>query len=403
MLKIKEYKNNILLLKLLCLFCYLLPAQSQSPLILNYSSVICGNQQFESYVPLLKNKRVAVLTNNTGLVGTTSIVDTLLKLNVKIVKIFGPEHGFRGNTEAGEKVNHHKDAKTKLPVISLYGKNKKPSKEQLKNVDILVYDIQDLGVRFYTYISTLTYAMEACAENNISFFVLDRPNPNGFYIDGPVLKKEWKSFLGLHQVPLVYGMTCGEYAKMVNEEVWLKNGLKCKLTVIPMQNYKRDVSYTLPVKPSPNIPNAAAVLLYPGLGLFEGSLISLGRGTPWPFQVIGHPAYSDTTFAFMPKPSTISSAPKYLNQKCNGIDLRNNNYITNHPRKINIQWLIQFYNDLDRNDFFDDNFNYHAGNAELKEQIKNRMREADIRQSWQDDIEKFKLIREKYLIYPDFN
>ena len=399
---IQKHKNNILLFKLLCLFAYLSAAQTSVPPILNYSTVVCGNQQFSNYLPLLKNKRIAVLTNNTGLVGNTSIVDTLLKLDVKIVKIFGPEHGFRGNTEAGQKVSHNKDPKTKLPVISLYGKNKKPNKDQLKDVDILIYDIQDLGVRFYTYISTLTYAMEACAENDKTLFVLDRPNPNGFYIDGPVLKKEWKSFLGLHPVPIVYGMTCGEYAQMANGEGWLKNGIQCKLKVITMQQYDRKASYLLPVKPSPNIPNSTAVWLYPGLGLFEGSIVSVGRGTEWPFQVIGHPAYSDSSFSFIPKPSAISNTPKYVNQSCKGLDLRNDPYLKNHPGKINIQWLIKFYNELDRNDFFDDNFNYHAGNADLKEQIKNHMREKEIRESWEADITAFKNIRKKYLLYPDF-
>ena len=397
----KKYKNNILRIILLCLYSNLLMAQNQYPAILNYSTVVCGSQQFGSYLPLLKNKRVAVLTNNTGLVNNTSIVDTLLKLQVKIVKIFGPEHGFRGNTEAGQRVSHNKDPKTKLPVISLYGKNKKPNKEQLKDVDVLVYDIQDLGVRFYTYISTLTYAMEACAENNKQLLVLDRPNPNGFYIDGPVLQKEWKSFLGLHEVPIVYGMTCGEYSRMVNGEGWLKNGIKCQLTVIPMQQYNRKVSYLLPVKPSPNIPNSTAVLLYPGLGLLEGTIISLGRGTDWPFQVIGHPSYSDSTFVFVPKPSAISKEPKYVNQSCRGLDLRQNPYVTQHPGKINLQWLIQLYSGLERIDFFDENFNYHAGNAELKEQIKNHMREEDIRASWQEAINQFKQIRKKYLLYPD--
>jgi len=402
MIQYKVHKNNILLFKLLCLFCYLLPIQAQNLSIKEYNSVVCGNQQFDVYLPLLKNKRVAVLTNNTGLIGRTSIVDTLLKLNVNIKKIFGPEHGFRGNTEAGEKVNHQKDAKTGLAVISLYGKNKKPSKEQLKDIDVLIYDIQDLGVRFYTYISTLTYAMEACAESKKEMIVLDRPNPNGFYIDGPVLKKEWQSFLGLHAVPIVYGMTCGEYAKMANEEGWLKSKKKCKLTVINMQNYDRKASYQLTVKPSPNIPNADAVLLYPGLGLFEGSLISVGRGTDYPFQVIGHPDYSVRSFSFVPKPSKLSSEPKYFNQTCYGLDLRKDPYLIMHPKKINIWWLIDMYKNLDRTDFFDDNFNYHAGNAELKEQIKNRMKEQDIRQSWEADIEKFKAIRKKYLLYPDF-
>jgi len=342
------------------------------------------------------------LTNVTGLVGKTSIVDTLLKLKVKIKKIFGPEHGFRSDSEAGETVKSNKDVKTGLPIISLYGSNKKPTKEQLKDIDVLIYDIQDIGVRFYTYISTMSYAMEACAENGKEFMVLDRPNPNGFYVDGPVLKPEYQSFLGLHAVPIVYGMTCGEYAKMVNGEGWLKNKVKCKLTVIGLKNYDRKASYQLPVNPSPNIPNAQAVLLYPGLGLFEGTPVSLGRGTPFPFQVIGLPGYPDTSFGFTPRPSKLSKEPKYVDQRCYGVDLRKDAYLKTHPKQINISRVIQMYAKLKREDFFESNFNYHVGNKELQMQIKENVSEAEIRKSWEADLEKFKLIRKKYLMYADF-
>ena len=337
------------------------------------------------------------------MVGNSTLVDTLLKLKVKLVKIFGPEHGFRGNTEAGEKVNSQTDAKTGLPIISLYGSNKKPTPEQLKDLDILVYDIQDVGVRFYTYISTMCYAMEACAESNKEFMVLDRPNPNGFYIDGPVLQPAFKSFLGLHPVPVVYGMTCGEYAKMANTEGWLTNKIKCKLTVIPIKNYNRKASYPLPVNPSPNIPNAKAVILYPGLGLFEGTLMSLGRGTALPFQVIGHPAFKDTTFSFIPKPTALSKEPKYVNQTCYGLDLRDCSYLTQHPGKLNLGILLEVYALMARDDFFDKNFNFHAGNKELQEQIKAGKSEADIRKSWEKDLNTFRKIRKKYLLYPDFS
>jgi uncharacterized protein YbbC (DUF1343 family) len=397
------HKNNNLngFLLALLLLSPVLISQS-NPIIKEYNSVTIGATQFDQYLPKLKNKRVAVLTNVTGLVGKTSIVDTLVKLKVNIKKIFGPEHGFRSDTEAGETVKSNKDIKTGLPIISLYGSNKKPTKEQLKDIDVLIYDIQDIGVRFYTYISTMSYAMEACAENGKEFMVLDRPNPNGFYVDGPVLKPEYQSFLGLHAVPIVYGMTCGEYAKMVNGEGWLKNKVRCKLTVIALKKYDRKASYRLPVNPSPNIPNAQAVLLYPGLGLFEGTPVSLGRGTPFPFQVIGLPSYPDTAFSFTPRPSKLSKEPKYVDETCYGLDLRKDAYLKEHPKKINIDWVIQFYAKLKREDFFESNFNYHAGNRELQMQIKENVSEAEIRKSWQADLEKFKLMRKKYLMYADF-
>jgi len=397
------HKNNKLIRfsALLIFLSHLVCAQS--PVVIkDYTSVIIGSQQFDVYLAKLKDKRVGVVTNITGLVGKTSIVDTLLKLNVKIKKIFGPEHGFRNDADAGVNIKNSKDARTGLTIVSLHGANKKPTKEQLKDIDVLIYDIQDIGARFYTYISTMCYAMEACAENNKEFFVMDRPNPNGFYIDGPILQDEFKSFLGMHHVPIVYGMTCGEYAQMANNEGWLKNKVTCKLTIIPLKNYDRKASYRLPVNPSPNIPNAEAVLLYPSLGLFEGTLMSLGRGTAFPFQVVGHPKYPDTTFCFIPKPSTISQEPRYFNQRCYGLDLRKENYLKVHPRKINLQWLMQVYKNLNQAGFFEMNFNYHSGNALLQEQIKNNVSEKDIRESWQADLEAFKEIRKRYLLYPDF-
>jgi uncharacterized protein YbbC (DUF1343 family) len=362
---------------------------------------------------LLKGKRVAVVTNNTGVIGPTSIVDTLLRLKVKVVKIFGPEHGFRSNTEAGAYVKNNRDVKTGLPVISLYGSNKKPTKEQLKNVDVVLYDIQDIGVRFYTYISTMCYVMEACAEFKKECIILDRPNPNGFYIDGPVLRDEFRSFLGLHNVPIVYGMTTGEYARMANEEGWLgrkkaaepgdTNRLRCKLTVIEMVNYDRNASYALLVKPSPNIPNPQSVLLYPSLGLFEGTIVSLGRGTYLPFQVVGHPSFSDTSFAFVPMPTSLNKEPRYVNQRCYGLDLRRSDFLFDHPRRLELRWLQRMYRDLGKkHEFFEINFNYHAGNSELQEQIKSGMPESEIRKTWTKDLDKFKEIRKKYLLYPDF-
>lgn len=399
-----NHKNNKLLCLLLGLYLLAssLPAQNELQ-IKNYNTVVTGVQQFDQYLPALKGKKVGIVTNITGVIGKTSIVDTLLKLKVRVKKIFGPEHGFRSDTEAGEKVHGNTDKKTGLPVVSLYGTNKKPTAQQIKDLDVLVYDIQDIGVRFYTYISTMCYAMEACAENNKEFIVLDRPNPNGFYIDGPILNEEFKSFLGLHPVPIVYGMTCGEYAVMANEEGWLKNKVKCKLKVIKLQNYDRKASYFLPVKPSPNIPNSDAVLLYPGLGLFEATPISLGRGTDFPFQVIGHPKFSDTSFYFTPKPSSLSKEPKYLNLRCYGMDLRKERYLSLHPKKINLQWLFIMYKSIGSDAFFEKNFNYHSGNKELQEQIKNNTSEIEIRQTWEKGIENFKKTRKKYLLYLDLS
>ena len=396
------HKNNNLLLWLALLMMHTGTQFAQVVAIKDYTTVIPGAAQFEKYLPLLQNKRVAILTNITGVLGKTSIVDTLISRKVNVKKIFGPEHGFRMDADAGEKVKSNTDERTGLAVVSLYGANKKPTAEQLADIDVLIYDIQDIGTRFYTYISSMCYAMEACAENKKEFIVFDRPNPNGFYIDGPVLKPEQKSFLGLHPVPLVYGMTCGEYAKMANGEGWLTNKIKCNLTVITMQNYDRKSSYKLPVKPSPNIPNEMAVLLYPSLGLFEGTIMSLGRGTDFPFQVLGHPDFPDTSFSFTPQPSKISAEPKYVNKRCYGIDLQSCGLQGRDLREINLQWLFSCYSKMKREDFIDKNFNFHAGNTKLEEQIKNNVSEKDIRKSWQPDLDKFKLVRKKYLLYTDF-
>ncbi len=389
--------------------------QSQALKVITENDVLTGAQQFNAYLPKLNKKKVAIVTNVTGKIGNTTIVDTLIKLKVNVKKIFGPEHGFRGNMDAGEKVKSNIDKRTGLPVISLYGSHKKPTAEDLKGIDVIVFDIQDVGVRFYTFISTMCYVMEACAEQNIEMIVLDRPNPNGFYVDGPVMTDKYKSFLGIHNVPLVYGMTIGEYAQMVNEEGWLKTKIKtvkkdsfelktarCKLIVIPLKNYDHSVTYKLPVKPSPNLPTLNSVLLYPSLGMLEGSVLSLGRGTEMPFEVLGHPQYSNKNFSFTPIANSISKEPKYKDQVCYGIDLRNENLVNNHPRKIDLKWIILFYNDIKVDEFMDKNFNWHSGNNELKEQIKAGLNEMAIRESWQKDIESFKKIRKKYLLYTDF-
>ena len=363
-----------------------------------------GADKTTEYLPLLAGKRVAIVANQSSTIKNTHLVDSLLSLGVKIKKVFCPEHGFRGLVDAGEKVNSEKDKKTGLNIISLYGKNKKPSAEQLKDIDIVIFDIQDVGVRFYTYISTLHYVMEACAENNKQVIVLDRPNPNGYYIDGPVLEDAYKSFLGMHTVPLVYGMTIGEYAQMINGEGWLKGGVKCDLKVITLSNYSHNDLYELPIKPSPNLPNMASVYLYPSLGLFEGTVVSVGRGTDKPFQIIGHPTLAKSNYTFTPQPKPGAMDPKYKGQLCKGFNLSDfgAEYIKN-SKKIYLYWLIGTYqNTPEKASFFDQNFNYHAGNATLQEQIKEGKTEDAIRLTWTDGIKKFKVIRKKYLLYKDF-
>lgn len=363
-----------------------------------------GADKTTEYLPLLAGKRVAIVANQSSTIKNTHLVDSLLALGVKIKKVFCPEHGFRGLVDAGEKVNSEKDKKTGLNIISLYGKNKKPSAEQLKDIDVVIFDIQDVGVRFYTYISTLHYVMEACAENNKQVIVLDRPNPNGYYIDGPVLEDAYKSFLGMHTVPLVYGMTIGEYAQMINGEGWLKEGAKCDLKVISLSNYSHTDLYELPIKPSPNLPNMASVYLYPSLGLFEGTVVSVGRGTDKPFQIIGHPTLAKSNYTFTPQPKPGAMDPKYKGQLCKGFNLSDfgAEYIKN-SKKIYLYWLIGTYqNTPEKASFFDQNFNYHAGNATLQEQIKEGKTEDAIRLTWTDGIKKFKVIRKKYLLYKDF-
>lgn len=372
-----------------------------------YTSIITGAQQTDLYIPKLKNKKIAIVTNASGIIGNKHLVDTLLKHNLNIVRIFGPEHGFRGTADAGEKVKSGKDPLTGVTVVSLYGAHKKPTKEDLKGIDVVLYDIQDVGVRFYTYISTMTYVMEACAENNKELIVLDRPNPNGYYIDGPVMTDKYKSFLGMHHVPLVYGMTCGEYAQMVNGEGWLKNKITCKLTVIPLKNYdRRKFVSGLPVKPSPNLPNDTAVLLYPSLGLFEGTIVSLGRGTNAPFQYIGNP-YMDKAefpFSFTPVSNSITKKPKYQDTVCYGINAQVMFELLLKKKQIDVTMLNRFYhNSLDKQRvFFDKNFNYHAGNEQLQQQIISSVSPEEIRASWKPDLAAFKQIRKKYLIYDDF-
>jgi len=369
------------------------------------NNIRVGAERLEIYLPFIKNKRVAIVANHSSLVKNTNLIDTLLSLNINIKKIFCPEHGFRGTADAGEIVNNYIDEKTKLPIISLYGKNYKPKPNDLKNIDIVIFDIQDVGVRFYTYISTMHYMMEACAENNVEFMILDRPNPNGHYVDGPVLQKEYKSFIGMHPVACVHGLTVAEYARMINDEGWLKNGIKCKLRYVLIQNYNHETLYNLPVKPSPNLPNMQAIYLYPSLGLFEGTVISIGRGTDIPFQVYGHPKLTGYNFYFIPRSRIGAKYPLYENIKCYGVDMRNiPTEKIKYMRKINIEWLMDAYNKYpDKKHFFNELFDKLAGNGILRQQIINNVSEKEIRDSWSNELNKYKSIRKKYLLYPDFS
>ena len=357
----------------------------------------------ELYLKLLKNKNIAVVANQTSLLADkTHLVDFLVKNNIKIKEIFAPEHGFRGNVDAGEHVKNGIDTKTGLPIVSLYGDNKKPKAEQLQGVDLILFDIQDVGVRFYTYISTLSYVMEAAAENNIEVIVLDRPNPHDGYTDGPVLKEKWTSFVGLHKVPVVYGLTIGEYGKMVNGEKWLKNGVQAKYTIIPMLNYHKKQRYPISEKPSPNLPNDQSINLYPSLCFFEGTQVSIGRGTDFPFQVFGSPWLKNHPFKFTPKPNFGAKDP-FLNGKiCNGEDLRNYPEI---KEKLDLSFVINAYKNFDKKsqEFFLKNlwFDTLAGTDELRKQIISGKSEEEIRNSWKQDLQNFEKIRTKYRIYQD--
>jgi uncharacterized protein YbbC (DUF1343 family) len=362
---------------------------------------VYGALDSENYFRLLEGLRVGVVANQTSIVGETHLVDTLVVSGINVKRIFTPEHGFRGAADAGAKVSDGKDEKTGIEIVSLYGKTKKPTPEMLRDIDVMLFDLQDVGVRFYTYISTMTYVMEACAEQDIPFIVLDRPNPNGFYIDGPVLKSENKSFVGLHPVPVVYGMTIGEYAQMVNGEGWMKDGIHCELTVISIPGYDRNAIYELPVKPSPNLPNWESVYLYPSLCFFEGTIVSVGRGTDMPFQIFGHPAMRGG-FTFTPGRKAGASKPLFEGERCRGLDLTDfaHDY-ANNPTLLHLEWLIDAYRQLhETNDpFFTKYFDLLSGDKKLMQQIKNGKSAEDIRASWQSELDAFKSIREKYLIY----
>ncbi|MCB0695888.1 MAG: DUF1343 domain-containing protein [Chitinophagaceae bacterium] len=370
--------------------------------------VITGAEQMDMYLPQLEGKRVALLINQTSVVGSgkTLLPDTLLKRGINIVKILAPEHGFRGKAEAGEKVDDSKDEKTGLPIISLYGKNKKPTQEQLQDVDIVVYDIQDVGARFYTYISTMQYAMEACAAYGKQFMILDRPNPNGFFVAGPVLDKSLKSFVGMQPIPVVYGMTPGEYAKMLVGEKWFDGADKLKLTVISCKNYDHTTRYKLPVNPSPNLRSMAAVYCYPSLCLFEGTDVSVGRGTKTPFQQFGHPAFKGKAmYGFMPNIADEGPDPLYAAKTCYGmmIALTDEDAEKAIAGKFTVSFLKRAYDWHDNKDkFFNSFFENLAGTKELRKQIQQGWSVEDIEKSWDKDLAAFKQIRKKYLLYKDF-
>lgn len=372
----------------LCLLVFLQCSCAQETLRL-------GADQIDKYFPLLDNKSIGVVGNQSSLIGSTHLVDSLLSTKQQAVKVFSPEHGFRGTADAGAHIESGVDEKTGLPIVSLYGNNKKPTANQLQGIDILLFDIQDVGARFYTYISTLHYVMEAAAENSIPLVVLDRPNPNGHYVDGPILDSAYRSFVGMHPIPIVHGMTIGEYAQMINGQQWLKNGVQCQLTVITMQGYSRTMPYDLPIKPSPNLPNAQAVNLYPSLCLFEGTNVSVGRGTDLPFQHYGAP-YLKNDYFFIPKSGEGAKYPKHEGQKCYGKDL------SQFPKlsQLDLSYLIDAYQQsADKDTFFNTFFDKLAGGSDLRLSIIGGKSEEEIRKSWADGLNVFKEQSAPYLIY----
>lgn len=379
--------------------------ESQDSPAIQEKPIRTGAQRTQVYLPLLQGKNVGVVGNQTSIISLDNkknshvhLVDSLVSLGVNVQKVFAPEHGFRGTADAGEVIKDGKDPKTGLPVLSLYGDNKKPSAEQLKGLDVLIFDIQDVGARFYTYISTLHYVMEAAAENNIPVLVFDRPNPNGHYIDGPILDTEHKSFVGMHPIPIVHGVTIGEYAKMINGEKWLKDGIQADLTVVEMENYDHDMSYSLPVKPSPNLPNEQAINLYPSLCFFEGTNVNAGRGTSKQFQVFGSPFLPKEKyeFSYVPESNEGAKNPKHLGKTCYGKDL------TDEPRLdyINLDWVINAYkNTSNQDEFFNAFFTKLAGTPELQKQIEQGMTSEEIRAGWKEGLEEYSKVREQYLLY----
>ena len=394
----KKLKNTVYFILLVCISC----TAQENKKITTETIQVAANRT-EAYLPLLQGKNVGVVGNQTSVIfksekDYTHLVDSLLSRSVSIKRVFAPEHGFRGTADAGERIEDGIDSKTGLPIISLYGDQKKPDPQHLRDLEVILFDIQDVGARFYTYISTLHYMMEACAEQGIQLIVLDRPNPNGHYIDGPVLEENYKSFVGMHPVPVVHGLTIGEYAQLINGEKWLMNGLQCDLKVITMENYSASRAYDLPIKPSPNLPNATSINLYPSLCFFEGTSVSAGRGTGMQFQVFGSPVLDSTYFDFEFTPISNPGAkyPKHENKLCFGKNLQNEKELDH----LNLDWLLQAYDHTqDQASFFNSFFNKLAGNSSLKEQIQQGKTAEDIKESWQANLENYKSKIKPYLLY----
>jgi uncharacterized protein YbbC (DUF1343 family) len=363
--------------------------------------IITGAERISEYVSLIKGKNIAIVANQTSLVGKTHLVDTLITLGVNVKYIFAPEHGFRHLADAGDPISNGTDPKTGLQIISLYGKQYKPTKENLTGIDAVIYDIQDVGTRFYTYISTLHYVLESCAENNIKCIILDRPNPNGYYFDGNISDTLHRSFVSMDPIPIVHGLTVGEYAMMANGEGWLKNRIKCNVEVVKCMNYTHKTYYEVPVKPSPNLPNQNSIYLYPSLCFFEGTVISCGRGTQFPFQAFGNPYLPDKGFSFTPESVPGAMKPLHLGKKCFGTDLQNELKNGKVPSpEINLEWVISAYKDYPEKDkFFTKYFDVLAAGPALREQIIKGMTAKEIRNSWKGDLMKWEKAREKYLLY----
>ncbi len=413
---------NSLLLSLLVVFNSS-AQQNANQTYLGNNKIICGADRINVYLPFLKNKSVGIFANQTSMVGNKHLVDTLRSLGVNIKVIFGPEHGFRGTADAGEKVGNYIDEKSNIPVVSLYGTKKKPSADDLKDVDILIFDLQDVGCRFYTYINSMQDFLETALENHKPLLLLDRPNPNGFYVDGPVLDLRFKSGVGRQPIPIVYGMTMGEYAMMLLGEKWVSEkaneinsyNVTTKETVdtlfhflvIKNKNYTHNSKYVLPVRPSPNLPNIQSIYLYPSTCLFEGTVLSEGRGTNKQFQVFGHPSYSKNLFSFTPNPNEGAKSSKLYGQVCYGWDLSGTpeEVLAKTGNQIQLKWLMEAYRLFPQKDSFflkTNSFNRLAGNDELMQQIKDGTNEEEIRKSWEPDLRKFKQLRKKYLLYEDF-
>ncbi len=386
----------------LLLYSVFAHSQNHKLKLVDYDSIITGAEQISAYLPIIKNKNIVVVANQASTIGKKHIVDTLLSCGVNISSIFSPEHGFRGIADAGKKIDNKIDSKTNIKIVSLYGSHRKPTANDLQDIDIVVFDLQDVGVRFFTYSSTMTLVMEACAENNVPIIVLDRPNPNAYFIDGPVLKKENSSFVGMHPVPVVYGMTIGEYALMIVGEKWINKSQDIDLKIIKLKKWDHNTIVKLKIKPSPNLPNWQSIYLYPSLCFFEGTVMSVGRGTDLQFQVYGKPNFKHGDFEFTPTSKPGATNPKYNNNLCRGykLDSYAENY-TDNPHKLNISWLINAYKHMDDSTaFFNGYFDKLAGNKEFRDQIINGLSENSIRKSWQHDLNRFKIIRKKYLLYP---